>query len=179
MPASRLIKMSQAYNVLPALVLSKNCARHLITRNAGEKAFLGKKSFLLEKAKTKEEKAFQRERELLLQRQSKTQSLLRTSQPCGRINTPSRTITRSLEDEDKWEVSSDTSLYTKQRTKQRRLLNSKPLCSSHESIFPLSAAKAERSAGAVKISKIPRTARTGQDNQSKRFRSPSSTLPSI
>ena len=127
-----------SYNVLPELVLSKKCARYLLTRNAGEKAMFRKKSFLIEKAKTKEEKAFQREKQLVIQRQLKTQEI-QTTQTHGLFNAASKTISRIEAGENKWEVNSDTTLYVKQRRKQEFLPSSKTsVCSSHESIFSVS-----------------------------------------
>lgn len=60
-----------AYHELPEQVLSRNTARYLLTRNAGEKEFLRKASFLLDKAKSEEQKGFERERDRLLQRRCK------------------------------------------------------------------------------------------------------------
>ncbi len=56
---------------LPELVLSRNSARYLLTRDAGEKELLRRTYFLIDKAKSEEEKAFKREREQLLQGQSR------------------------------------------------------------------------------------------------------------
>lgn len=125
-----------AYNVLPEIVLTKKCARYLLTRNAGEKALFTKKSLLIEKAKTKEEKAFQRERQLLLRRQSKTQEI-QGEQPYGRFNAVKK-FSRTG-DENKWESNSDTPLHTRQRRNQGFLLSSKTsVCSLQESVFSVS-----------------------------------------
>ncbi len=56
---------------LPELVLSRKSARYLLTRNARERELLKRTSFLIDKAKSEEEKAFGREREQLLQSQSR------------------------------------------------------------------------------------------------------------
>ena len=114
-------------SVLPELVLSKNCARYLLTRNANEKALLRKKYCYLEKAKTKEEKAFRREKDLLLQRKVKAQDIQQTWS--GRV-------TSEYETENKWEVSSDTTLNAIQRKKHGSLMSRKAShYSSHESIL--------------------------------------------
>ena len=130
-----------AYNGLTDVVLSKKRARYLMARNAGEREIFRKKSLLLEEAKTKEEKAFEREKELLIQRHSKilkTQEARRVPDPHGEVNSASKT-TSGVKGKNKWEISSDTPLYTQQRRKQGSLLNSsQTLCSSHESILCLS-----------------------------------------
>ena len=130
-----------AYNGLPDVVLSKKRARYLMARNAGEREIFRKKSLLLEEAKTKEEKAFEREKELLIQRHSeilKTQEARRVH-PYGEVNSASKT-TSGVKGKNKWEINSDTPLYTQQRRNQGSLLNSnQTLCSSHsESILCLS-----------------------------------------
>ena len=92
---------------------------------------LRKKSFLLEKAKKKEEEAFRREKELLLQRRIKTQETCLDRWSFAR----SKVISEN-ETENKWEVSSDTSLSVSQRRKSGYMMNRKAsLHSSHESIF--------------------------------------------
>ena len=113
-----------SYSGLPEIVLSKKCAKFLLTRNAGERQLFSKKSFLLEKAKTKEEKALQRERKLLIQRQFKTlkaQERRTTDCTFGQLNTANKTL--QIECEKLWEASSDTTLCTRQRRKQRFPLN--------------------------------------------------------
>lgn len=120
-----------AVNYLPELALSKTCAKYLLARNAGEKALLQKKSFLLEKAKSKEERAFNREKELLLQRKFSKQQTRSTRSAATRSNATSRTET-----EEKWEVSSDTALNELQRRTSGSLSRRKAsLHSSHESIL--------------------------------------------
>lgn len=109
---------------LPEIVLSKKCAKFLMTRNAGEGEIFRKKSFLLEKAKTKEEKVLQRERELLIQRQLKTlkaQERRTTYCTFGQLDAANKTL--QIEGEKLWEASSDTTLCTRQRRKQRLPLN--------------------------------------------------------
>lgn len=124
-----LIKM--AVNYLPELALSKTCAKYLLARNAGEKALLQKKSFLLEKAKSKEERAFKREKELLLRRKFTTQQTRSTWSAAARSNATSQTAT-----EEKWEVSSDTTLYELQRRTSGSLSRGRAsLYSSHESLL--------------------------------------------
>lgn len=66
------------YNDLPELFLSKKRARFLLTRNASENEQFRKTSSVIDKAKWREEKAFERERERLLQSQSRTQERLQT-----------------------------------------------------------------------------------------------------
>lgn len=120
-----------AVNYLPELALSKTCAKYLLARNAGEKALLQKKSFLLEKAKSKEERAFKREKELLLQRKFSKQQTRLTWSAATRSNATSQTET-----EEKWEVSSDTALNELQRRTSGSLSRRKAsLHSSHESIL--------------------------------------------
>ncbi|KAK2572005.1 hypothetical protein P5673_003429 [Acropora cervicornis] len=120
-----------AVNYLPELALSKTCAKYLLARNAGEKALLQKKSFLLEKAKSKEERAFKREKELLLQRKFTKQQTRSTWSAATRSNATSQTET-----EEKWEVSSDTTLSELQRRTSGSLSRRKAsLHSSHESIL--------------------------------------------
>ena len=140
-----------AYNGLPEVVLSRKRARYLMARNAGEKEIFRKKSLLLEEAKTKNEKAFQREKELLLQRHSKTLKTqeARRAHPYGEFNSASKT-TPQIEGKNKWEIISDTPLYTQQRRKEEFLLNSKQtLSSSHESIFCLSTNNSTSNSGEV------------------------------
>lgn len=126
-----LIKM--ALNYLPEITLSKTCAKYLLARNAGEKALLQKKSFLLEKAKSKEERAFKREKELLLQRTKFTKQQTRSTWSAAtRSNATTQTET-----EEKWEVSSDTALNELQRRTSGSLSRRKAsLHSSHESVLP-------------------------------------------
>ena len=158
-----------AYNdVLPEIVLSTKSASYLMTRNAHEKVILRKKSFLLEKAKTKEERSFQREKELLLQRHSRMQEI-RLSEPYERLRTASKR-TSQIEDENKWEVSSDTPLYTGLPRNKGFLSTSKPtLCSSHESIFSISTNNRD----GLNLTTIP------QRDRSTSVRSSSCALPPI
>lgn len=122
-----------AFNACPEVVLSKNRAKYLLTRNAGENILFKKKSILIDKAKSKEEKAFGRERERLLQRRhSIMQEISQTLQPSERVNVLKR-ISRTEAESDKWEVQSDTPCYTKQRRKLGICLNNSPLCSSRDS----------------------------------------------
>ncbi|KAL9989327.1 hypothetical protein ACROYT_G003865 [Oculina patagonica] len=125
-----------AFNALPELILSKNCAKYLMTRNAGEKALFKKQCWLMDKAKTKEEKAFVRERERLLQRrQTIMKEVTQTPQPCDRVSVVKKISQTEAAESDKWEIQSDTPCYTKQRRKQGVSLGSKPLWSSHESLL--------------------------------------------
>ena len=71
---------------MPEITLSKKCAKYLLTRNAGEKALFRKESFLIEKAKTKQEKAFRRERELLIHREFRNRELIQATQLYGRTS---------------------------------------------------------------------------------------------
>ena len=142
-----------------------------MTRNAGEKVLFRKKSFLLEKAKTKEQRSFQRERELLLQRHSRMQEI-RLSEPYERLNSMSKRISRIEDDENKWEVSSDTPLYTGQPRKQGFLSTSEPtLGFSNDSIFRQVSTPDKR--GGLNLRTIPR-----QDS-STGVRSTSCALPAI
>lgn len=161
--------MMCAYNdVLPEIVLSTKNASYLMTRNAREKVVLRKKSFLLEKAKTKEERSFQREKELLLQRHSRMQEI-RLSEPYQRLHSVSKRISR-VEEENKWEVSSDTPLYTGLPRNKGFLSASKPtLCFSHESIFSISTNKTD----GLNLTTIP------QQDRSISVRSSSCALPPI
>lgn len=70
-------KMS-AHNDLPELFLSKKRARFLLTRNASVSEQFRKKSSLIDKAKCEEEKAFEREKERILQSQSRTEQRVQT-----------------------------------------------------------------------------------------------------
>lgn len=70
-------KMS-ASNDLPELFLSKKRARFLLTRNASVNEQFRKKSSLIDKAKCEEEKAFERERERILQNQSRIEERVQT-----------------------------------------------------------------------------------------------------
>ena len=164
-----------AYNGLPKVVLSKKRARYLMARNAGEKEIFRKKCLLLEEARTKNEKAFEREKELLLQRHSKTLKTqeARRAHPYGEFNSASKTTPR-IEGKNKWEINSDTPLYTQQRRNQEFLLNSKrTLSSSHESIFCLSTNNSTRNSGEVYDTTTP-----GEDSLTK-VRSLSCVLPPI
>lgn len=134
-----------AFNALPELVLSKNCAKYLLTRNAAEKALFKKQCWLMDKAKTKEEKAFVRERERLLQRrQSRMKEVTQTPQPCERasvVKKISQTLQTESAESDKWEAQSDTPCYTKQRLRKQGVsLGSSPLWSSHESLLSVASA---------------------------------------
>ena len=158
-----------AYNVLPELALSKKCAKCLLTRNAGEKALFRKQSFMIEKAKRKEEKAFQRERELLIQRQSRTREI-QTTQLRTRSSSAIKNISR-VDGENEWEVNSDTNLYIKQRRKQGLVMNSNPsVASSHESIFSVSTNHCDD----LQLTAIPR-----QNCTTRNLRSLSCVLPPI
>ena len=133
------------YREFPELVLSRNNARYLLTRNAGEKELLRKKSFLIDKAKSEEEKGFERERKHLLQRQS-TLSEIQTEPPYAereqflqrftplpyvKFNAGRKILWRSEAENDKWEVQSDIPLFTRQQRKRGILSpNNKLLCSS-------------------------------------------------
>ena len=113
-----------AYNGLPEITLSKKCAKYLLTRNAGEKALFRKESFLIEKAKTKQEKAFRRERELLIHRECRNRELIQATQLYGRTSVTLKKISRSNEGESDWEIKSDTS-YARQRRRPGVLFNKK------------------------------------------------------
>lgn len=167
------MKMS-AFNALPELVLSKNCAKYLLTRNAGEKALFKKQCWLMDKAKTKEEKAFGRERERLLQRrQSRMKEISQTPQRCEKVSVVKKISQTESAESDRWEVQSDTPCYTKQRRKQGVCLGSSPLWSSQESL--LSAASANQS-GTVRETAVSQQA---QQNSSRSLRSWSCVLPPI
>lgn len=113
------------FNALPEVILSKNGAKYLLKRNASEKELFKKQTWLLDKAKSKEERAFCRERERLLQRR------------LSRFQGVGERVKRITEDEsDKWEVQSDTPCYIKHRRKQGIFLDSSPLWSSQDSVCP-------------------------------------------
>lgn len=117
------------FNALPEVILSKNGAKYLLKRNASEKELFKKQTWLLDKAKSKEERAFCRERERLLQRR------------LSRFQGVGERVKRITEDEsDKWEVQSDTPCYIKHRRKQGIFLDSSPLWSSQDSVCPSSGA---------------------------------------
>lgn len=164
-----------AFNALPDLVLSKNCAKYLLTRNAGEKALFKKQCWLMDKAKTKEEKAFGRERERLLQRsQSRMKEISQTPQPCKRVSMGKKISQTEASESDKWEVNSDTPYYTKQRRKQGVCLGSSPLWSSHESL--LSVASDNQSST---VRETARLSQQAQQSSTRGLRSWSCVLPPI
>lgn len=153
-----------AYNGLPEITLSKKCAKYLLTRNAGEKALFRKESFLIEKAKTKQEKAFRRERELLIHRECRNRELIKATQLNGRTSVTLKKISRSNKGES--EIKSDTS-YARQRRRPGVLFNKKvSVASSRHSTFSNSTNQ-----GDERGIEVPRT--------SGRFRSLSCVLPPI
>lgn len=138
-----------AYHEL-SLVLSRNSARYLLTRNAGERELLKRTSFLIEESRLEEKKTLEIERKKLLRRHSslsaiqtppphtEREQLLQTftPPPTVKFNAAKKILWRSKADTDKWdpEVQSDTPLFTRQRRKQGILpSNNKPLCSSYVS----------------------------------------------
>ena len=164
-----------AFNSLPELVLSKNCAKYLLARNAGEKAVFNKQSWLIDKAKSKEEKAFGRERERLLQRRrSRMQEIGQTSQPRERVSVVQKISRTEASESDKWEVQSDTPCYKKQRRKQGVCLGNSSLWSSDESLF-ISASTTDQ-AGTVRQTAMSHQA---QKNSPRNLRSLSCVLPPI
>ena len=153
-----------AYNGLPEITLSKKCAKYLLTRNAGEKALFRKESFLIEKAKTKQEKAFRRERELLIHRECRNRELIKATQLNGRTSVTLKKISRSNKGES--EIKSDTS-YARQRRRPGVLFNKKvSVASLRHSTFSNSTNQ-----GDERGIEVPRT--------SGRFRSLSCVLPPI
>lgn len=153
-----------AYNGLPEITLSKKCAKYLLTRNAGEKALFRKESFLIEKAKTKQEKAFRRERELLIHRECRNRELIKATQLNGRTSVTLKKISRSNKGES--EIKSDTS-YARQRRRPGVLFNKKvSVASSRHSTFSNSTNQ-----GDERGIEVPRT--------SGRFRSLSCVLPPV
>lgn len=89
---------------LPELVLSRNSAKYLLTRNAGERELLKRTFFLIDKAKSEEQRGFEREREQLSQRQS---GMLEIQKPprCVKFNTAKNVISRRNEAvTDKWNL---------------------------------------------------------------------------
>lgn len=157
-----------AYNGLPEITLSKKCAKHLLTRNAGEKALFRKESFLIEKAKTKEEKAFRRERELLIHRECRNRELIQATQLYGRTSVTLKKISRSDkgESDHDWEIKSDTS-YARQRRRPSVWFNKKvSVASSRHSTFSNSTNQGDEQG-----IEVPHTSR--------RFRSLSCVLPPI
>ena len=61
---------------LPELFLTKTRARWLLARNANESELFKKTSSMIDKAKWREQRAFQREKDELLQRQSQTKQVV-------------------------------------------------------------------------------------------------------
>ena len=131
-----------AHYKLPELVLSRNSARLLVTRNAGERELLRKKYFLIDKAKSEEERGFERGKKQLLRHQStlsqiqitplytQRDKLLQsfTPPPYINLNAARKKLWRSEVETDKWEVQSDTPLYTRQRRKGGIVFpNNKPM----------------------------------------------------
>ena len=175
LPASLLeissVEMS-AFHSLPELVLSKNCAKYLLTRNAGEKALFNKQSWLIDKAKLKEEKAFGRERERLLQRRHSRMQEVGQTQPRKRVSLVQKISRTEASESDKWEVQSDTPCYKTQRRKQG--VSNSPLWSSDESLM-LSASTADQT-GTVRQTAISHRA---QENSPRSLRSLSCVLPPI
>lgn len=117
------------YRELPEQLLSRNTAGYLITRNAGEKELLRRTSFLLDKARSEEEKDFERERDRLLQRRSKIQDI-QTPPPQVKFNVGRNILCRKEVETKKWDVMADTALFMKNRRKRGMFLNNKPLNSS-------------------------------------------------
>jgi len=166
------VEMS-AFNSLPELVLSKNCAKYLLARNASEMALFNKQSWLIDKTKSKEEKAFGRERERLLQRRhSRMQEIGPTPQPRERVSVVQMISRTEASESDKWEVQSDTPCYKTQRRKQG--VSKSPLWSSDESLL-LSASSADQT------STVRQTAMShqAQENSPRSLRSLSCVLPPI
>ncbi len=129
-----------------SLLLSRNTARYLLTRNAGEKKLLKRTSFLIEKARLEEKKTLEIERKKLLRHHSSLSAIQTppphtereqlsqtfTPPPTVKFNAAKKISWRS--EADKWEVQSDTPLFTRQRRKQGTVAsNNKPLCSSYVS----------------------------------------------
>lgn len=165
-----------AFNSLPELVLSKNCAKYLLARNAGEKALFNKQSRLIDKAKSKEEKAFGRERERLLQRRhSRMQEISQTPQPRERVSVVQKISRTEASESDKWEVQSDTPCYKKQGRKQGVCLGNSPLWSSDESL--LFSASAADEAG--KVRQTAMSHRQARENSPRSLRTLSCVLPPI
>ena len=79
------------------MFLSTNNAKYLLRRNAGQKELFRKKSYLLEKAKSKEERSLNREREYLKRRHTRTQDLGHTL-PFLQHNSPEKTSQNIAED---------------------------------------------------------------------------------
>ena len=118
-----------AYRELPEQLLSRNTARYLITRNAGEKELLRRTSFLLDKAKSEEEKGFERERDRLLLRRSKIQEI-QTPPAQVNFNVGRNILCRNDVETEKWDVMTDSALFVENRRKRGMVLNNKPLNSS-------------------------------------------------
>lgn len=89
-----------AYNDSPELFLSKKRARFLLTRNANLEELYRKKASLIDKAKWEERKAFDREREKILQSQSRTEERIQTPLRFARLDISNRNSKR-LEDKRK------------------------------------------------------------------------------
>ena len=118
-----------AYRELPEQLLSRNTARYLITRNAGEKELLKRTCFLLDKAKSEEEKDFERERDRLLLRHSKIQEIQTTPSQVN-FNVGINVLCRNDVETAKWDVMTDTALLMKNRRKRGTVWNNKALNSS-------------------------------------------------
>ena len=162
-----------AFHSLPESVLSKNCAKYVLARNAGEKALFNKQSWLIDKAKSKEEKAFGREKERLLQRRhSRMQEIGQTPQPRKRVSLVQKISRTEASESDKWEVQSDTPCFKTQRRKQG--VSNSPLWSSDESLL-LSAS----TAGQTSFVRQTAMSHQAQKNSPRNLRSLSCVLPPI
>ena len=110
-------------------LLSRNTARYLITRNAGEKKLSKRTSVLLDRAKSEEEKDFERERDRLLQRHSKIQEIQTTPSQVN-FNVGRNVLCRNDVETGKWDVMTDTAFLMTNRRKRGTVLNNKALNSS-------------------------------------------------
>ena len=123
-------------------------------------------SEIIEKAKTKHEKAFRRERELLIHRECRNRELIQATQLYGRTSVTLKKISISNKGKSDWEIKSDTS-YAKQRRRPGVLFNKKvSVASLRHSTFSNSTNQ-----GNERGIEVPRT--------SGRFRSLSCVLPPI
>ena len=69
---------TQCTDNIAELFLSKNRSRWLLARNASEDEYLKKRIVMIDKAKSREERAFEREKEELLRQQTQIKHVLLT-----------------------------------------------------------------------------------------------------
>lgn len=173
LPLWRFTIMMPTRNALPELLLSKKGAMYLLKRNASAEALLRKQSFLIDKAKAKQEKFFDREREMFLQNQAKRR--VQTTQLC-RLATSPLTIIAGTEVEKKWEVDSDVMiLYKNLRGNQGFSLNNKPSFASSKHFVSVS----DNLSGNQHLSKILRPEPSNESGSMRRLKEFTCVLPPL